>query len=224
MSNHVINVGLGFDQYESEGFLVAAHSIIERCSMPVRIVPICTRQLPLTKPRDRLASNDFARSRFLTPWAFNYEWCIFLDGADMLCRWDLADLWNLRDETMSVQCVKHSYGGWDGEKYLGTRNSALPRKNWSSVMLMNGRMLHHLTPEYVNEAPGKDLHMMTWASGIGDLDKCWNHLVDVYPYDPGARIVHWTHGMPAFAEYQSAEYAEEWRIARGKAFNTKQRA
>ena len=35
-------------------------------------------------------------------------WAIFMD-CDMLCRSDIGDLWNLRDDKYSLMCVKHNH-------------------------------------------------------------------------------------------------------------------
>jgi len=72
--------------------------------------------------------------------------------------------------------------------------------------------LRALTPEYVNAAPGRDLHRFKWIddAAIGELPLEWNWLVGEYEYNPGAKIVHFTIGGPYFDEYRDCDYAVEW--------------
>ena len=75
-------------------------------------------------------------------------------------------------------------------KFLGEVQSAYPKKNWSSLMLLNCGRCTALTPEYVNTATGLDLHRFHWLAGdheIGALPERWNHLVAVQdpPHEAG---------------------------------------
>lgn len=219
-----IRMFVGFDQVESEAFLVFCHSVLERASVPVSITPLCSRQLPLNRMRDPLQSNDFSFTRFLPPLLCGYEgWSMFVD-CDFLCRWDIADLWHLRDPSKAVMVCQHPWEGEEGTKFLGATQTAYSRKCWSSLMLFNNEKCKALTPDYIDTAPGLDLHQLKWAadSEIGSLPLEWNHLVDVYPYDPGARMAHFTKGGPYFKDYFACNYSEEWFIAANKAFYTKQ--
>lgn len=220
-----IRIFIGFDQVESEAFLVLAHSIIERSSVPVSITPLCSRQLPLVRLREKLQSNDFSFTRFLPPMLCGYEgWSLFMD-CDMLCRWDIADLWHLRDPSKSVMVCQHPWEGRDGEKFLGAQQTKYNRKCWSSLMLFNNERCRILTPDVIDGMTGLELHQLKWAADheIGSLPIEWNHLVDVYDHNPAAKIVHWTEGGPYFDEYFHAGYADEWRVAKRKAFSTDQR-
>ena len=54
-------------------------------------------------------SNQFIYSRFLVPYLIGFNGsALFIDG-DMIVRDDIAKLWELRDLTKAVQCVKHDY-------------------------------------------------------------------------------------------------------------------
>ena len=67
-------------------------------------------------------------------------------------------------------------------KFLGEVQSAYPKKNWSSLMLLNCSRCTKLTPDYVNTATGLELHRFHWLEGdheIGAIKGDWNHLVDV---------------------------------------------
>ncbi|MCM3900887.1 MAG: hypothetical protein ND866_04210, partial [Pyrinomonadaceae bacterium] len=86
-------------------------------------------------------SNQFIYSRFLVPHLMEYKgWAMFFDG-DMLCRSDIKELWKLRDDSYGLMVAKHNYKTKHKLKYLGTDmltvNPDYPRKNWSSVMLIN---------------------------------------------------------------------------------------
>ena len=132
----------------------------------------------------------------------------------MLVLDDIAKLWAWRDPHKSVQVVKHEYEPKDAVKYLDNIQYRYPRKNWTSVMLFNCDHpdCRNLTPEYVNEASGLDLHRLTWTDDpfIGELPAEWNHLVSEYAPNKNAKLVHYTVGTPCFEEYMNCEFADEW--------------
>ena len=146
----------------------------------------------------------------------------------MLVLDDIKKLWDLRNPFKAVQCVKHDYVPHDEIKYLGTTQYKYPRKNWSSVMIFNCGHHHAktLTPEYVNNASGLELHQFKWTEDdfIGDLPKEWNHLVSEVPSNPNAKLVHYTVGGPYFEEYSNCEYSDEWFNERALMQNVMQRA
>lgn len=213
---------VGFDAEEALAHAVFAHSVQARSSLPVSITPVMRRQLSAvhSRPRDELASTDFAITRFLVPWLCNYEgWAIFADG-DMLCRADICELWSLRDERFSIQVVQHAQKEGVSHKFLGRPQTSYPRKNWSSLMIFNNARCRALTPQYVNRAPGLDLHRFLWldeAEEIGPLPRQWNHLVGVDAPDAAAKIAHFTLGMPFFHGYNECEFAKDWRAERDAA-------
>lgn len=91
-------------------------------------------------------------------------------------------------------------------------------------MLLNTARCTSLTPEYVNQATGLDLHRFHWLSGdgeIGALPQAWNHLVDVQepPAEGGGALLHWTLGGPWFREQRTmgGPLAAEWFSARDDA-------
>jgi len=109
-------------------------------------------------------------------------------------------------------------------KFLGEVQSAYPKKNWSSLMLLNCSRCSALTVDYVNSASGLELHRFHWLNGdheIGPLNEGWNHLVAVQ--DPtkaqGAPLLHWTLGGPWFREQRimGGPLAAEWFSARDDA-------
>ena len=218
----MLKVFIGVDEVEMVAYHVLAQSIIEKCSVPVSITPVKISMLPEYKrERDPKQSNEFSFTRFLVPYLCGYEGHALFMDLDMLVRVDLNELWELRDDTKSVQVVKHDYTPKNQTKYLGTIQYPYPRKNWSSVMLFNCGHDHckRLTPDYVNTTEGLNLHRFHWTHEdcIGELSKDWNHLVGEYADNPDAKIVHWTLGGPWFHEYKGAEFSDEWRKTFDKA-------
>lgn len=205
----MIRVFIGYDARETVAFNVLSHSLLRNSSRPVSITGLKLSQLDMWRVRDPKQSTDFAFSRFLVPYLCGYEGrAIFMD-CDMLCRGDIAELWDVRNEN-AVSVVKHDYIPKTGDKFLGAVQTVYPRKNWSSVMLFNNAECKALTPGYVNTATGLELHQFHWTDDIGDLSPEWNHLVGEYEPNPGAKVVHYTLGGPYFNEYKNCEYATEW--------------
>lgn len=215
----MINVFIGYDPREAVAFSVLAHSIEEHASEPVSITPLRLGQLGkvLTRERHPLQSTDFSFSRFLVPHLSGYSgWSVFMD-CDMLMRDDVAKLWRLRDERYAVMVVKHDHVPKETVKFLGEPQSKYEKKNWSSVMMFNNERCRALTPNYVNNASGLELHQFKWLgddSQIGALPDRWNHLVGYNAPRRDAALVHYTLGGPYFQEYAQCEYADEWRQQR----------
>lgn len=209
-----IRIFIGRDHVEEVSYHVLCASIMRYATVPVSITPISMDHFRefFHRERDPKQSNEFSFSRFLVPYLCNYEgWAIFMD-CDMLMRCDINDLWKMRDDQYAVMCAQHDYTPKDQIKYLGNRQYAYPRKNWSSLMLMNCGKCRQLTPEYVEQASGLELHRMYWADEmIGSLPLRYNWLVGEYLYSRAAKIVHYTVGGPWFPEYEDCDYADEWR-------------
>ena len=223
-----IRVFIGFDPREDVAFSVLAHSIQRNASQPVSITPVMLSQLGevYRRPRNPLQSTEFSFSRFLTPYLCGYEgWAVFMD-CDMLMLDDIARLWALRDERYAVQVVKHVHVPKEEVKFLGAVQTKYEKKNWSSVMLMNGPRCRALTPDYVNQASGLELHQFKWLDDdalIGEIPSRWNHLVGYDAPRRDAALVHYTIGGPYFQEYANCEYGAEWRRERDMMLEVSQR-
>lgn len=89
---------------------------------------------------------------------------IFVD-CDFLFFGDVAELQQYMDPKYAVLCVQHDYVPKETTKMDGVPQSAYPRKNWSSYMLVNcgHDSTKQLTPELVNSESGAYLHRMQWA-------------------------------------------------------------
>ena len=225
----MIPVFIGYDRREEVAFSVLSYSIHRHASQPVSITPIMLSQLGGVFARDNhpLQSTEFSFSRFLTPYLAGYTgWALFMD-CDMLMREDVAGLWALRDEQYSVMVVKHDHVPRETEKFLGMPQSKYAKKIWSSVMLFNAARCRMLTPDYVSNASGLELHQFKWLENeeaIGALPSRWNHLVDYDPPRADAALVHYTLGGPYFPEYAGCEYADEWRAEKERMLTVKHRS
>lgn len=222
----MIRVFIGYDPHETRAYHVFAHSIMERASVPVSITPIALTQLEwiYTRERGQYDSTEFAISRFLVPFLCDYQgWAAFFD-CDMLMRTDIAKLWALRDDRYAVMCTQHDHQPQEQIKFLGSKQTRYGRKNWSSVMLMNCKRCTKLTPDYIDTAPGLDLHQFKWLRDheIGSIPLTWNHLVGYQDFDPDAANVHFTIGGPYFHRFKDCDYADEWREADTRALFTDQ--
>lgn len=214
---------VGFDQREAVAFHTFIQSVIDVTSVPVIVTPLVLNALPGYLETHTDGSNTFIYSRFLTPHLTNFSgWAIFADG-DMVCREDLKQLWDLRDERYAVMVVKHDYQTKAGLKYLGNKNENYPKKNWSSVILWNCAHPKNkvLKPEFVMSKSGKFLHRFDWLdkAEIGDLPKEWNWLTTEYPENYRAKLLHYTLGTPCFKDYRETSMAEEWHRAHQRSQN-----
>jgi lipopolysaccharide biosynthesis glycosyltransferase len=212
----MLHVYIGYDPRESVAFYTLARSILQRSSAPVSIIALMKNQLKgmYTRPRGPTESTEFSMTRFLVPALSEFRgWSLYMD-CDMLCRGDIAELAARIDgqEDKAVLVCKHDYVPKTERKFLDQVQTRYARKNWSSLMLFNNERCGALTPDYVNSASGLDLHRFAWTEErrIGDLPLEWNWLVGEYPYNPAAKIVHFTLGGPWFDEYRACDYADEW--------------
>jgi len=211
----MINVFIGYDSKERVAYNVLSHSIIQNSTKPVAITPIALNNIKddFVRERNNLSSTEFSFSRFIIPHLMNYRgWALFMD-CDMLMFEDIAELWRLRDDKYAVQVCKHDYTPKNTTKFLGQTQTAYPKKNWSSFMLMNCAKCSALTPDYVNSATGLELHQFKWLEGdhlIGDLPLEWNWLVGEYDHKEDVNNVHFTEGGPWFKEYKDVDYSQDW--------------
>ncbi len=191
-------------------------SILERSRHPVRFTPVNLASLKPIFEREATSqqSTEFSFSRFLTPYLSGYAgWSLFMD-CDMLVRADIGELFTLADDRYAVMVCKHDYAPKDEVKFLSRTQSRYAKKNWSSVMLLNNARCRALTPAFVRNATGLDLHQFRWLADegeIGGLPLEWNWLVGEYDFDPVARVAHFTRGGPYLPGYAASDYADEWR-------------
>lgn len=205
---------MGYDAREAAGTFVFLQSLRETTRARVSVEFVGGRQ--------RDSTNAFgAHERFSVPARCGFRGlALFVDGADMLLRADLAGLFEEADSYSAVQVVKHDYATRHPRKYIGVPemeadNVDYPRKNWSSVMLFrcDHSACRRLTPEFLEGKSASYLHRFEWAADerVGELSPEWNWLADEYGYGREARLLHWTAGIPGFRQYRNAPHADEWR-------------
>ncbi len=212
-----LTIYLGYDSKEPTAFAVAMNSILTRATKPVYVMPLTKQSVAhvYTRERGPTEATEFSMTRFLAPYLNDYEgWALFMD-CDMLVQ---TDIWDLMVHAMmnpykAVYVAKHNYTPRSSTKMQGQIQTSYPRKNWSSVMLMDCARCEALTPEYVNTASGADLHRFKWISDaeIGELPLEWNWLVGEYEPNPNAHILHYTLGGPWFPETANCDHADLWQ-------------
>jgi len=211
----MIPIFIGYDARESSAYHVCTNSIIRHSSLPLSFTPLSLNNLSEYNEVHTDGSNQFIYSRFLVPSLMNYQgWAIFMDG-DMIVRDDIVDLWNLRDDNKAVMVAKHEYKTCMKEKYMGAKNEDYPRKNWSSVILWNCShpVNKQVTTDFVINSTGAELHRFTWIedSLIGEIPLEWNWLDGEYDYNPDAKLVHYTLGLPGFGDFSTVgSFSSEW--------------
>lgn len=212
----MIHLFCGYDEREAIGFHVFCQSVVARATKPVAITALTSRGLPH-------GSNAFTRSRFLVPELMKHkDHAIFCDASDMLMLGDISELDAMFDARFAIQCVKHDYRTRHPRKYVGTTmecdNRDYKRKNQASVMILN--CAHPALKEVwnrsnlMNEHPVRLLQFRGVADElIGELPREWNVLADEGQNMEGAKLLHFTAGIPAFYNYRNSPGADKWIAA-----------
>lgn len=221
---------VGFDPREVDGFAVTRASIKGRLTQPIQVrglvLPELQRSGLYRRPTERRdgrlfdvisgapMATEFAISRFLIKELAGSGWALFMDS-DMLVRENLTKLFEATDPSKAVMCVKHDHRPPEGIKMDGQVQTSYPRKNWSSVFLLNcdHPANRALTVDLVNTERGLHLHQFCWLDDddIGELDVKWNWLVGHSDEALVPAIVHFTEGIPSMPGYQDVPFADEWR-------------
>ncbi len=229
----IIPIFIGYDYRERAATNVLIDTLYQRSSYPLSITPLVRSQLIKQKfhnrRNDKMQSTEFSFTRFLVPYLMNYEgWAIFMD-CDMLCKADIKELWDQRDNKYSLLCVKHDHQPTEEKKFQGEKQTSYPKKNWSSLMLMNCKKCKALTVDYVNRSSGLDLHRFNWLENEEEVGQIkgdgWNQLLTNddhkdYSLDKiESKLVHWTIGGPWFKDQRNVggKLSTEWFIARDEA-------
>ena len=217
-----MRIYIGWDEREELACRVALRSILQHATVEIECVPLSLKTLgahywrPTIETHGKLwdhisnapMSTSHALARFWIPQLEDYKgFAIFMDG-DVLIRRDIKELMALADERYAVQVVKQLYAPELGSKKRGDSQLPYPRKNWSSVMIMNcGHPANRrLDLEVLNSWKGLSLHVFQWLQekDIGELPTVWNHLIT----EPA--LVHFTEGLPDQPGRDKTPYAAEW--------------
>ena len=217
-----LKIFIGYDSREDIAYQTAKLSIEKHASVPVEIIPLKLKWLKksgvYTRPVDKLASTEFTFTRFLIPHLTEFKgWALFID-CDFIFLEDVAKLFAQTKDEYAVMCAQHDYTPAEGTKMDGQQQHQYPRKNWSSMMMINCSHPSNavVTNDFVNDVykTGAYFHRFSWLNDeeIGKLSHEWNWLVEWYkaPKDGTPKALHYTEGGPWFKEYQNCEYAVEW--------------
>jgi len=216
-----MKVFIGWDSREDIAYQVCKESLLRHTSTPLDITPIKQTDLRernvYWREHDPLSSTEFSFTRFLTPYLAGYSgWAVFMD-CDFLWRGDVAGLMDYADPQYAVMCVQHKYKPKETTKMDGAVQHQYPRKNWSSLMLINcdhPDVKQNLTPQTVNIATGMYLHRFKWTEDgrIGSLPIAYNYLEGWHTKAdcPNPVAVHFTRGGPWFTGFKDVEYGEYW--------------
>ena len=189
----MLKIFIGFDDRQIISFTTLVASVYEKATKPVAVSPLVLETLPIT----RRGLTPFTFSRFLVPWLCGYKGVAIFMDADMLFVSDVCELENSISDDIAVSVVK-----------------SLDKFEQTSFMLINCEHASHklLTPEFVEETQ-IDLHGLEWLkeNEVGALDPKWNQLVGYQSIDTTSGNLHYTMGIPAFAETSTSEGAQQWR-------------
>ncbi len=218
-----MNFYIGWDSREIDAYEACLASIeINTKKKPV-IIPLKQKELiekglytrHLLKPEEG-CSTEFTFTRFLVPYLNGYKgWALFSD-CDFIFNEDVNNLFALADPRYALMVVKHDYVPKYAIKMDSQKQTSYPRKNWSSLMLMNCEhpACKSLSPEIISRETGAFLHRFNWCpdESIGELPLQWNWLEGEYPLPeklPSA--IHYTNGGPWFTEIErKIDYADVW--------------
>jgi len=228
-------VYIGWDPRDATAFEVCRRSLLERASIEVEVRALKDWEVRArgiywrthrVDERGRMwderdgqpFSTAFSYTRYCVPLleGFGAEPVVFCD-ADMLWRADIAELIE-RAGTAPVACVKHAHRPPEREKMTETIQSAYPRKNWSSLMVLRPNRCRALTAYAVNNRPRTWLHGMRWVDedDIVALPEAWNWLDGWSDPAMDAKVAHFTRGTPDMPGHEEAAYAAEWRALRAR--------
>lgn len=212
-----VRIFIGYDSKEAVAYHVLCSSILRRASVPVMLIPLTRQSVSrvYTRKRGLTEATEFSLTRFLVPYLSNYQGLSVFMDCDMLMRVDILDLWLelLAQPNQAVWCCQHNYIPKQLVKFDGHEQTRYPRKNWSSFMVFDNEQCKALTPEYVNQASGLELHRFHWLTegqSIGSLPLTWNWLVGEYPRNYDVKNLHFTNGTPCFPEYAECDHSAEW--------------
>jgi lipopolysaccharide biosynthesis glycosyltransferase len=200
---------IGWDSRFPEPADVLRYSLLKHSSIPLDIRYLKLDELELHRQHDPLASTEFTYSRFLVPHLCKFQGtALFLDN-DMLCLGDVAPIASLDMKPYALRVVQHDYSPSNSVKMYGAVQTSYPRKNWSSMMLMDCAKLHVWSKQVVETQTGAYLHRFQDIpdAEIGELPKTWNTLDWM---DDTTQLIHYTNGGPWFEQYRDHVHAGVW--------------
>jgi hypothetical protein len=205
----MLRIFIGWDSRFPEPADVLRYSLLKHSSVPLEIRYLKLSELDFQRAVDPLASTEFTYTRFLLPHLCGFRGtALFLDN-DMLCLADIREIAELEMRPYALRVVKHDYCPANTVKMYGCPQTSYPRKNWSSMMLMNCERLRLWSKQVVETQTGAYLHRFQDIpdAAIGDLPKTWNTLDWM---DETTKLIHYTNGGPWFEQYRDHPHAGVW--------------
>jgi len=203
-------VFIGYDPTQHISFEVLRHSLEKHATEPIDVQPIDAEKLTdFSRPGDPLASTPFTYTRFLVPYLMGYQGMALFMDSDMLALGDVSELFHLPMDGLALRVRQHDYNPTDTVKMGGKTQTQYPRKNWSSLMLMNCAELTAWTKEAVETQSGAWLHRFEPIPDemVGDLSPEWN----VLDHMTGpTKLLHYTSGGPWLPGCEDADHADLW--------------
>lgn len=199
---------IGYDSSQSIAYDVLRWSLIYPNVYPLKLDEI-RKVIGFQREHDPLQSTEFTYTRFLVPHLCDYEGIALFMDSDMLCFGDIKELLDLDMSKYALRVVKHNHTPKTKIKMTGKVQTEYPRKNWSSLMLMDCSKLKDWSKEAVETKPGSWLHRFEPIPDelIGDIPTEWNSL-DVM--DEKTKMIHYTEGGPWLPNYKNHPYADIW--------------
>ena len=212
-----LEIVIGFDAKEVPAFYACMNSILNNTQSVCRFTPLYLPSLinaGLYWREDRGAT-DFSFSRFLAPYLAGYRGKVLFLDCDMIVKGDVQELFDALPLDKCAAVVKHDFTPTSKTKFGGlAHQTSYPKKLWSAVMVLNcaSSRVKSLTPRYVNEASGADLHQFAWTSEhrIEALPAEW-HWVPHHSPEPieSAKLIHYSEQAPWWPAYPDKGSPEE---------------
>lgn len=205
---------VGYDDSQDICYEVLKYSLEKHTSTPldIRKIDINSPELAsFEREMDPLAATPFTYTRFLVPWLCNYEGIALFMDSDMLALGDISELFQLDMEGLALRVRKHDYQPTVATKLgdKGKVQTSYPRKNWSSLMLMNNAELRVWSKEAVETQSGAWLHRFEPIpdENVGDISEEWN----VLDHMTGpTKLLHYTSGGPWLSGCEDVDHADLW--------------
>ena len=205
---------VGYDPSQQIAYDVLKYSLEKHASEPIEVIAIDAEKIPeWNRAQDPLQSTPFTYTRFLVPWLCKYEGTALFMDSDMLALGDISELFHLPMDGLALRVRQHEYNPSETVKMGGKVQTQYPRKNWSSLMLMNNAELGAWTMEAVETQSGAWLHRFEPIPDekIGDISEEWN----VLDHMTGpTKLLHYTSGGPWLPGCEDADHADIWHEAR----------
>lgn len=204
-----MKIYMGYDPREALGTWVFQHSVMRRSKRINEFIPLAAM--------DFCGTNAFTYARFRAAQLSDYRGplIIFADGADMICRVPIEEIEQYHQLDKAVSVVQRPDYVARTPKYIGTEmeaeNKSYPRKNWTSVMLINPGHYGWKRINWDNRDPDYWMGLRFLKdTEIGELPNEWNRIVDEGDPIVGGKILHWTLGVPAIPAYRYTFGSSIW--------------